>query len=471
MNRRTFLASLMTASAFAQAPARRSSRPPNVVFVLADDLGWADTTPYGADLHETPNLERLAREGMRFDRAYSASPVCSPTRASILTGKDPAKLGITIWRESSRKPPKDKPLLPPVVEENLPHKEYTIAEALKDAGYFTAHIGKWHLGDAEHYAETQGFDRNIGGSVWGAPQSFFYPYRGDKHFGGEYRYVPGLNGGKPGEYLTDRLTDEAIKCIDAAESQPFFLNLWYHSVHTPIEGKPELVEYFQGKLNPAFKHTNATYAAMAKSLDENVGRVLDHLEKRGLVESTIVVFFSDNGGFIRDSITNNHPLRSGKGSAYEGGIRVPLIVRYPGSVRAGTVCHEPVSSIDLYPTLLALTGIEGKPEQNAAMDGRSLAGLLQNPAAKIAREDLFFHYPHYYETTTPVSAIVARDWKLIEYFEDGRVELYHLSEDPGEAHDLADSKPVLVKELLGRLRAWRKAQNAPMPVANPNHRG
>jgi len=470
MNRRSFLFTLAAPLA-AQTPRQR---PLNFVFVLADDLGWADTVPYGADLHETPNLDRLARQGVKFTRAYAAAPVCSPTRASIQTGKYPAKLHITIWREASRRPPTNQRLIPPVVEENLPHTEATFAELLREMGYFTAHVGKWHLGNAEHYPETHGFDAHIGGTVWGAPATFFWPYRGNQLYGGEYRYVPGLHSGKPGEYLTDRLTDEALKMIDSAGDRPFFLNLCYYTVHTPIEAKAELVERYRGKLRPGLRHQNALYAAMVHSLDENMGRLLERLERRGIADRTVVIFTSDNGGYINpfrgQVVTDNHPLRSGKGSLYEGGIRVPLVIRWPGVAAAGGVSNEPVSSIDFYPTILEMAGSSGDPKHNAAVDGRSLVPLLNDPGARLGREELFFHYPHYYATTSPVSAILAGDWKLLEYFEDGRLELYHLGRDPSETRNLAEQEPAVARRLHERLRAWRASVNAQLPAPNPNYK-
>jgi len=470
MKRRSFLASLV--SPLVAQTGRQ--QPWNFVFVLADDLGWSDTTPYDADLHQTPSLERLARLGVKFTRAYAAAPVCTPTRASIHTGKYPAKLHMTIWREAARKPPTNQRLIPPVVEENLPHTEVTFAELLREKGYFTAHVGKWHLGNAEHFPETQGFDVNIGGTVWGSPATFFWPYRGNQLYGGEYRYVPGLHGGKPGEYLTDRLTDEALKMIDAAEGRPFFLNLCYHTVHTPIEGKPELVERYRAKLRPGLRHQNAAYAAMVHSLDENLGRLLERLERRGLADRTVVIFNSDNGGYINplrgQVVTDNYPLRSGKGSLYEGGLRVPLIIRWPGVAPAGAVCEEPVSSIDFYSTVLEMADLSGDPQHNAAVDGRSLAPLLKDPAARLPREELFFHYPHYYATTSPVSAILARDWKLLEYFEDGRLELYHLGRDPSETRNVAAQEAAVTRRLHERLRAWRVAVNAQLPAPNADWR-
>ncbi len=468
MNRRQFLFSATGAAA------ATSRRAPNIVFILADDLGWADTTPYGADLHETPNLERLARESVRFTRAYAAAPVCSPTRASIHTGKYPARLGLTIWREAARNPPRNNRLVPPVVEENLAHSEVTLAERLGQAGYFNAHIGKWHLGDAEHYPETHGFEVNIGGSVWGAPATYWWPFRGDFGANRERRYVPGLVGGKQGEYLTDRLTDEALRQMDAASGRPLFLNLCYHTVHTPIEGKPELVEHFRRKIAPGMNHRNAAFAAMVRSLDDNVGRILARIDAPEMASRTVVVFTSDNGGYINpyrgEPVTSNAPLRSGKGSLYEGGIRVPLMIRWPGAARAGAVCDEPVSSIDFYPTLLEMAGLAGDAKHNATVDGASLAPLLRSPGARLERDELFFHYPHYYATTSPVSAVVARDWKLIEYFEDSRLELYDLAHDPGEQRDLAAAMPDRARQLHARLKAWRESVRAPMPSPNPDYR-
>ena len=451
------------------------SRPPNVVFILADDLGWADLACYGADLHETPNLDRLAREGMRFTRAYSMS-VCSPTRASILTGKHAARLHMTTWREAAGTPTRDKPLLPALAEPDLPHSEKTIAEILKAAGYRTFHVGKWHVGDAGHSPETMGFDINIGGTHWGAPSTYFHPFSGPSGSAAEFRYVPGLGVGKPGEYLTDRLTDEAIKLIDAAGDRPFFLNLWHHSPHTPIEGKKDQVEKFRKKLKPVMHHQNPEYAAMVFSLDESVGRVMAHLEKRGLAGRTILIFASDNGGYtnpFRGVVpTDNWPLRSGKGSLYEGGIRVPLIVRMPGVTPKGTECDEVVTCADLLPTLVDLCGGDvGRQAPGAGtLDGMSLAGLLRNPKSHLPRTAAYFHYPHYYFNTTPVSAVRDGDWKLLEYFEDDRVELYNLRDDPGEQNNLAGSQPDRAVALRGQLHGWWKTVDAQLPRKNPDYR-
>ena len=467
MKRRHFLQSLCGAGALrAQTGGVR-----NIVLILADDLGWADTTPYGADLHETPNLERLAREGTLFRRAYAASPVCTPTRASILTGKHPARLGMTIWRESARTPPRNRKLLPPLVGEDLPHTERTLSRTLHDHGWFTAHVGKWHLGGAAHYPETHGFDVNIGGTLWGAPQTFFAPYSGNKYYGGEFRYVPGLAPAPPGEYLTDRLTSEALRILETKREKPLFLNLWFHTVHTPIEGKTALVERYRRKLKPGLRHQNPEYAAMVHSLDENVGRVLDAIDSHGMRDSTAVVFLSDNGGYINPwqgaSPTTNAPLRSGKGSLYEGGIRIPLMVRAPG-VRRGGVCEEPVCTTDLCGTLLSLAGLEADARSATGQDGLNLRPLVENPRAQLGRSELFFHYPHYYPTTTPVSAIVARHLKLIHYYEDGRDELYDVAADPGESSDLSARLPDETMALKRRLMDWLNAVKAPMAAPNPN---
>ncbi len=452
MTRRTLLSTLA-------APMLAQPKRPNIVLILADDLGWSDLAVYGSDLHETPHTTRLARESVRFTNAYAAAPVCSPTRASIMTGKHPARLGMTIWHEGALNPPKNRKLIPPEAVANLPLEEKTVAEYLsQDAGYLTAAVGKWHLGAGGFYPEAQGFDINIGGTHWGAPQTFHWPYRGNKHYGGETRYVPGLPYGKPGEYLTDRLTDEALNVIAHAGSQPYFLYLAHHAPHTPIEGKAAMVARYEAKIRSGMRHRNAAYAAMVESFDESVGRVMDRLD-----ENTLLMVTSDNGGFINpyegQAVTDNAPLRSGKGSLYEGGLRVPMLVRWPGA-RVSGVCQQPVLSTDLFSTILEAAGIRSA----VPPDGQSIAALARDPGGKLGREDLFFHYPHYYPTTTPVSAIRSGDWKLLEYFEDGHVELYHLREDPGERKDLASAMPERAKELRAKLKEWRREVGARLPA-------
>jgi len=389
----------------------------------------------------------------------------------VLTGKYPARLNMTIWHEASQHPPLDRKLLPPVTVGNLPQAELTLAEKFQQAGYLTAHVGKWHLGKSAYYPENHGFDVNIGGTFWGAPQTYYYPYRGTEHFGGERRYVPDLPWGERGKYLTDHLTDKALEVIERAKDRPFFLHLAYHSVHTPIEAKPDLVEKYRQKMKPGFNHQNVELAAMVHSLDRNVGRVLAKLDQLGIREDTVVIFTSDNGGFINEyegqTVTTNAPLRSGKGSLYEGGVRVPLVIQWPGVTPGDTVCHEPVISIDLYPSVLEIAGFAVAAEHKKRIDGVSMVPLLRNPSTELDRKHLYFHYPHYYRTTSPVSAVRGEDWKLLEYFEDGRMELYNLREDPSENHDLTESMPDKVDELKGLLQAWREEVDAQVPKKNP----
>lgn len=447
---------------------------PNVVLILADDLGWSDLGCFGADLHETPQLDRLAAQAMRFTHAYAPAPVCTPTRASIMTGKHPARLHMTIWSEGSLKGPTDRQLLQAKSLHDLPLSEVTLAEHFQKAGYLTALVGKWHLGDADHAAETQGFDVNIGGTHWGAPQTFWWPYRGAGRFGSEFRYVPHLEFGKPGEYLTDRLTDEAIRVIDhaAKDQQPFFLYLAHHAPHTPIEAHEEDVKYFESKLKSDMHHQQPVYAAMIRALDRSVGRVLDRLRALKLDSNTIVIFTSDNGGYIGTSnyagqprpITDNWPLRSGKSSLYEGGLRVPLIVQWPGVTGPGQLNHQPVVLTDLFPTLLNLV-MPAKAAQSVAVDGVDLSSTLRDVTSQ-PRQEIYFHYPHYYHApaTTPCGAVRSGNYKLIEWFEDDRVELYDLAKDEREQSDLSNQQPEQVNRLRSKLSAWRKSVDAAMPT-------
>ena len=458
-----------------QAGQAGPTSPLNLVLILADDLGAHDLGCYGADLHETPHLDRLAREGVRFTRAYAPAPVCTPTRAALLTGKHPARLRITVWAEAALDPPRNRRLLPAPALANLPHTETTLAKLLQRAGYLTALVGKWHLGDADHAPETHGFDINLGGTRWGAPHTYFWPYRGSGRFGGPFRYVPHLEFGKPGEYLTDRLTDEALRVIDhaAASRQPFFLYLAHHAPHTPIEAKPADVAYFEKRLRPGLRHQNAVYAAMIKSLDESVGRVLTRLKKHGLDRRTLVVFSSDNGGYIgtdpkqKVPVTTNAPLRSGKATLYEGGLRVPLLVRWPGITPPGAECAEPVMLTDLFATLAGAAGLRDSAQSPDSLD---LLPLLQKPDRHLNRDTFFFHFPHYYHAPpwTPASAVRVGPWKLIEFFEDNHVELYNLADDPGEQRDLAAAMPGKAAELRQRLHAWRAEVDAALPSPNPN---
>lgn len=447
---------------------------PNIVLVLADDLGWADLGCQGGDLVETPHIDQLARDGLRFTHAYAPAAICTPTRAALMTGKSPARLHMTVWSEDSLRRETSRKLLPAESRHDLPRSEITIAERLHDAGYLTASIGKWHLGNADHAPETQGFDVNIGGNHWGAPGTFFFPYRKAGRFGPELRYIPHLEFGKPGEYLTDRLTEEAVRVIDRSEGRPFFLYFPHYAVHTPLEAKPEDVEYFQKKITPALYHQNPTYAAMVKSLDDSVGKLRKHLAEKGLDQRTIFIFTSDNGGVTRNSpsdgqftpVTSNHPLRSGKGSLYEGGLRVPLLIAAPGVTQPGETCDQPLILTDLHATLASLAGLSPPAEPQVA-DGIDLVPLLQNPRQERGPRDLFFHYPHYYYNTTPVSAVRSGDWKLLKYAEDGSKELYNLAHDPRETANLVDLHPDVAAQLDRKLEAWLSESAALQARHNP----
>ncbi len=440
-------------------------KKPNVVLIVADDLGWADLACYGSTLHETPNLDLLSQEGVKFTSAYSSAAICSPTRAAILTGKHPARMGMTIWHEwAARGPDRQGEWLAAEAEPNLQRKERTLAEVLKSAGYKTFHVGKWHLGDAAHYPETQGFEINLGGTLWGAPPTFFWPYRGP--FGSELRYIPGIVGGHKGEYLTDRLTTEALSLVEKHKDQPFYLNLWFHTVHTPIEGKKELVEYFKKKVKPGAQHDHPIYAAMVKSLDENVGRVLKKLDELKLKDNTLVIFTSDNGGVVHTTrwgvVTDNSPFRSGKGSLYEGGIRVPLLIRMGSRFKKGTVIPEPVTSHDLFPTIIELLGVQSH-FKNKKIDGLSLKPLLNGEEASLNRKNLYWHYPHFYPTTQPVSAIRQDKYKLLHFHIQNRYELYDLTTDQGERTNLMKKHPKVGEGIKNELEAWLSSIDAKFP--------
>jgi arylsulfatase A-like enzyme len=438
-------------------PGAAAERPPNIVFFLVDDLGWTDLGCFGSDLYETPNIDRLARQGMKFTAAYSACTVCSPTRAALLTGKYPARLHVTDWIHGHKRP--DAKLTVPKWTEYLPHEEVTVAAALKRAGYATASVGKWHLGDRRaDWPDRHGFDRNVAGYGAGQPPSYFSPYR-----------IPTLTDGPAGEYLTDRLAAEAVRFVEANRERPFFLYFPHYGVHTPLQAKKELVEKFQRKVRPGLRHTNATYAAMIASVDEAVGRVLAKLDELRLTDRTVVVFTSDNGGLLRS--TSNAPLRAGKGSSYEGGVRVPAVVKWPGVTPPDSACAAPIITPDFYPTLLQIAGAAGDAKHNAAVDGVSLVPLLRDPYAALKREAIYWHYPHYHPGgATPYGAVRAGRWKLIEFFEDMHVELYDLADDIGEQADLAAKVPEKAAELRDRLHAWRKSVGAQMPTPNPDYK-
>ena len=463
---------ILSELAGAAAPPREKL---NVVFILIDDLGWTDVGCFGSDLYETPHVDRLAREGVRFTNAYSACTVCSPTRAAVMTGRYPARLHVTDWIAGHDRP--YAKLRIPDWTKHLPLKEVTIAEALKPAGYATGHVGKWHLGNRGHWPTDQGFDWNVAGYEAGQPPSYYWPYQR----GGRGIPTLELTPETEGWHLGNRLALEAANFIRANRDRPFFLYLPTYEVHTPIEPKKEYVPKFEARVKPGMKHTNPRYAALVYGMDAIVAKVLQALDEVGIADRTVVFFTSDNGGLshingVKQGPTDNTPLRAGKGSAYEGGVRVPLVVRWPGVVEPGTVCHEPVLSIDYFPTILEMTGAQGGAEPKAEsdaqgkaeVDGESIVPLLKNPQATLARDAIYWHYPHYHPGgATPYGAIRAGDWKLIEFYEDMHVELYNLREDLGEKNDLASKMPQKARQLRDRLHTWRTAVGAQMPSANP----
>ena len=454
----------------------------NFVFILIDDMGWVDAGCYGSSFNETPNIDKLASEGMRFTDAYAACPVCSPTRASIMAGKYPARINLTDWIGGRRR----GKLIPADYIHQLALEEVTMAEAFKEAGYATGFVGKWHLGDEPYYPEYQGFDINIAGHHAGHPGSYFNPY---KHPRNSRWDVPGLEGGKEGEYLTDRLTDESLKFLEASKQKPFLLYLSHYAVHTPLQAKKNLIARYKTKAAelPAVKGSgyldegdniitkqvqdNPVYAGMVHSVDESVGRVMKKLIELGVADNTVVIFMSDNGGLSTSRgkmPTSNVPLRAGKGWLYEGGIREPMIIKWPGAVKAGSVCSEPVTSTDFYPTMLEMAGLPLKPEQHR--DGVSLVPLLKGTGT-LNRKAIYWHYPHYHGSgCKPSGAVRAGDYKLVEWYEDGSVELYNLKNDISERRNLTAEMPEKAAELREMLHNWRKAMDARMPTPNPDYK-
>ncbi len=450
LDRRSFLASAGGALAAQPGAAR-----PNIVFILADDLGWRDLACYGSEHHSTPNLDRLASEGARFTHAYAAAPVCSPTRASILTGRAPARTGVTDWIPG-RPSPERGPLITPATARQLRLEETTLAEQLRQAGYRTANIGKWHLGGQGFLPGDQGFDLNIGGTDSGSPPRSPKPYFGPFE-------LPGLKATE-GEFLTDRLTAEAVRFIEQNRQNPFFLLLSHFTVHIPLSAPEDLVSKHRARAEGRY---NPVYAAMVETLDTSVGRVMEALERNGLAQNTVVVFSSDNGGLCfeatsKERVTSNAPLRAGKGHLYEGGIRVPFLLRYPGAVRAGATVDAPVSSIDLFPTLCEAAGVRAR-----GVDGTSLLPLLRGEPAR--PRQLHWHYPHYSnQGGEPSSAILDGDWKLIEFYHGPRQELYNLRNDPGETRNLAASQQAVARKLSLALHQWLRQMDGRLPQPNPN---
>jgi len=445
------------------APVIAAERP-NFVFFLVDDLGWGDLGCYGSEFHETPNLDQLRNEGMKFTNAYSACTVCSPSRAAIITGQYPARLHLTDWITGhGRKNPK---LLIPKWKTKIDHAVITMPETLQKAGYKTEFIGKWHLMPIgkddfkEHYPTSHGFDINVAGREWGQPKGpgkYFSPFG-----------MPNLDDGKPGDFLTDRLTDAAVDFIDDSKDEPFLLYLSYYTVHGPIMAKPELAKKYKAKAsnfeNTRNENLNPVYAGMIESLDDSVGRVMQKLKDAGVEDNTIVIFTADNGGVSEKS---SGGLRGAKALSYEGGVREPLLVKWPGKTTPGSTSEVSVIGVDFYPTMLQMAGLLLQPYDHK--DGMSLADVLEGKTDTIPREAIFWHYPHYHRTK-PYGAIRQGDWKLIEFFEDGTLELYDLKNDPAEKENQAEAKPDLTKNLHDALLEWRTSVNAQMPTPNPAFR-
>lgn len=435
-------------------PARRAcgrdAAKPNILFLFIDDMGWPDVGCYGHRFHETPVIDRLAAEGMKFTDFYAATPVCSSTRSTVQTGQYSARTGITDflpghWRPFER-------LVVPPLEPNLKPGIATPGSVLKTAGYATGYFGKWHLGNGPEFA----------------PDKYGYDVT-EAQLGPEFRRSRGAQ--TRGPKSIDFLTDATIHFIDQHRDEPFFVTLSHYAVHIPVEANPETIEKYEAKPKPDSGVNHPVYAAMVEDLDASIGRILTRLDELELSDNTIVVFTSDNGGLqkiytgVGETISTNAPLRDEKGSLYEGGIRVPMIVRWPGVVPPGSRCDEPATTADLLPTFCEMAGA-ALPEQ--PIDGASLTSLLKAPDAELPRDAIYFHYPHYHHSR-PAGAIRKGDWKLIEFFDDGSLELYNLAEDLGESQDQANAQPDLAKRLQRQLAEWREAVGARMPTVNPKY--
>jgi arylsulfatase A-like enzyme len=448
--------------AILSAPAVGAPKP-NLIFILADDLGYTDVSCFGSKYYETPNIDRLAAEGIRFTSAQTCGPNCQPTRAALMSGQYMPRTGVYTVGSIDRFDWHSRPLRPVDNVTKLPLEKITIAQTLKKAGYATAMFGKWHLGeDAEHHPSQRGFDEAI--------------VSAGRHF--DFQTEPPVSYPK-GTYLADFLTGKAEEFIRQHKAGPFFLYLPHFGVHAPHEAKPELIARFKPK-PAAGGHHDPTYAAMIYSVDQSVGRILKLLEELNLAENTVVIFSSDNGGvggYVREgirkesSVTDNAPLRGGKGMLYEGGIRVPFIARWPGKIPKGSQCAEPINSVDLYPTLMELAGAPAPA--GYPLDGRSYLPLLTSGGkASLGREAIYWHFPGYLGAgqdawrTKPASAIRSGEWKLLEFLEDNRLELYNLRDDLSETNNLAAVQPEKARQLHSKLAAWRKELGAPMPTLN-----
>ncbi len=521
-------ASLLAGAACAATAAQAKKAPkkdarPNIIFFLVDDMGWMDLSCQGSELYQTPNIDRLAQEGVLFTQGYSTCHVSSPARASIMTGRYPASINMTDWLPGRKNFPFQM-LETVVVNQFIPESEPTLAEALRAGGYKTAIVGKWHLGDGEHRPESRGFDMHIPqGYETGWPQTYYAPFK--------------MNGydGNPGEYLTDRLTTDALTYIEDNKNAPFFLYFSHYAVHDPIEGRADLVAKYTARIEameqsvrppfilegnpddqnplsreeldrrldlPAYKgfkllpdrivkikqnQDNAQFAALVESVDESLGRVVQKLKDLGLYENTVIVFTSDNGGMSAANFGNpnriikpepaildkayassNLPLRGAKGFLYEGGLRVPMIFRWPGQGQQGVRCDEPVVNVDYFPTLLEIAGV--KAPEGKTMEGVSITPLLKDQSTHLEKRAIYWHFPHYsnHSLQSPGGAIRYGDWKLIQYFERGTVQLFNLAEDLEEQNDLSEDRPEQVSELEDKLNAWQKQVGAKMMLPNPN---
>ena len=478
----------LTASTFGQVlSASEEAERPNFLFILADDMGRTDAGVLGSDFYETPNIDRIASEGMNFTAGYATSPVCSPTRASIMSGKNPGRLNLTDWLGAAQ--PEDipdipdgkwysfikrLPLLPAPYTEQLPLEEVTIAESLQEAGYRTLYAGKWHLGEKpKHWPEHQGFDINKGGWMKGNPgKDYFSPYEN-----------PRLEDGPDGEHLPDRLANETVAFIRSNKEAPFLAYLSFYSPHTPLNTRADLEQKYiekrqrlgldgpefgkEGDRKERIVHRHPVYAGMMESMDMAIGKVLDALKESGAYENTVIIFTSDNGGLSVGSgtPTANTPYRAGKGWIYEGGIREPFLIKWPGVTEPGSVSGEPVICTDFYPTMLEMAGLPLRPEQHK--DGTSLAPLLKGEA--FDRGPLYWHYPHYSPLgDTPASAIRDGKWKLIKRYENDRVELYNLAMDGLERSNVARHHPEVAAKLRRQLEDWLASVDARYPSPNPN---
>lgn len=454
----------------AQSRPTPHAEPPNIVFILVDDLGWTDVNPYAPhqdQYYETPNITQLAGQGLKFTAAYTNSANCAPSRAALLSGQYYPNNPVYTVGSGARGKKKERDLIPPENETTLPLEKVTFAERLQSEGYVTGFMGKWHLGDPpEAGPKQQGFDVNVGGYSTGRPSWSGAYFRPDKN--------PYIDDARDGEYLTDYYTRKAVDFLEEHQGEPFYLQLSYYSVHSPLQAPDDRTQPFEQK-SPVGGHTRSTYAAMVESVDRGVGQIMEALSRIEIQEETIVVFFSDNGGVDGEAVdhwsaTDNAPLRMGKGSFYEGGIRVPLIVRWPEVVPEGVTVDEPVIGMDLYPTLLEAVGIE--PPSNHSLDGESLLPLLRAPRTEtLDRENLYWHFPGYLAgnvekgtwRTTPVSVVRSGDWKLMKFYEEDRLELYNLNEDLSEKQNLADERPEKRRELHGQLQQWLEENDAPLP--------